>query len=148
MYHAFEHRMEVAAPPEQVFPLLCPVRERDWIDGWDAEIVRSESGVAERGCVFRTRTDHGALTWIVHRYRPPRRIGFTLLAPDRFVELLDIEVDGSGGGSALRWHRDVTALGTAGEPVIAQRLAGWPESHRWLARALDHYLATGERLPR
>ena len=30
-------RAEVAAAPERVFPLLCPVREGDWIAGWKAE---------------------------------------------------------------------------------------------------------------
>ena len=37
----------LAGTPEVVFPLLCPVREADWIDGWDPVLVASETGVAE-----------------------------------------------------------------------------------------------------
>src|SRR5687767_1583920 len=50
-----EHAMRIAAPnrvahtytqsllgdPASVFPLLCPVREADWIDGWDPVLVAS-----------------------------------------------------------------------------------------------------------
>jgi hypothetical protein len=144
VYQRYEHHMRVAGAPADVFPLLCPVREHDWIEGWSAEVVRSASGVAERGCVFRAV----GLTWVVHTYEPPRRIGFALTAPERFVELLDIEVAADGDGSALTWRRDITGLCADGDGDVARRLAAWPQSHRWLERALDHYLATGQRMPR
>lgn len=53
--------MRHPAPLERVFPLLCPVREREWLQGWDATMVCSESGVAEPGCVFTTVGPKGAL---------------------------------------------------------------------------------------
>ena len=46
--------------PEQVFPLLCPVLEYDWLEHWDAEIVYTESGVAELDCIFKTFFHPGA----------------------------------------------------------------------------------------
>ena len=52
---AHEYIQTNYAAPEKVFPLLCPVREADWIPGWQYELVYSESGVAELGCVFTTR---------------------------------------------------------------------------------------------
>ena len=33
--------------PAEVFPLLCPVREADWIEGWLPLSVISETGLAE-----------------------------------------------------------------------------------------------------
>ncbi len=42
------------APLEKVFPLLCPVREKEWLDGWNYKMIYSESGTAEDGCVFTT----------------------------------------------------------------------------------------------
>ncbi len=42
------------APPDKVFPLLCPVREYEWIEPWQCEILHSDSGIAEKNCVFRT----------------------------------------------------------------------------------------------
>ena len=46
---------KLVAPPERVFPLLCPVREADWLDGWDPLAVYTDSGIAEPGCVFITK---------------------------------------------------------------------------------------------
>jgi hypothetical protein len=45
---------QLVAEPSKVFPLLCPVREADWLDGWDPLVVFSQSGVAEPDCVFLT----------------------------------------------------------------------------------------------
>ncbi|HET7731794.1 MAG TPA: hypothetical protein VFK48_17360, partial [Usitatibacter sp.] len=48
------YTQKLCGEPGQVFPLLCPVREADWIEGWDPGIVITASGVAERDCVFTT----------------------------------------------------------------------------------------------
>ena len=54
----------IEAPPERVFPLLCPVREHEWIPAWKAEMVHSKSGFAELDCVFRTNNPlEGNRTW-------------------------------------------------------------------------------------
>jgi hypothetical protein len=144
MYRTFEITLAVAAPPAAVFPLLCPVREHDWVDGWAATVVHSGSGVAERGCVFTT----GDLVWVVHAHEPPRHVGFTIVAAGRFAELLTIDVAATATGSALCWRRAITALGSDGAADVERRLAGWPDSHAYLERALGHHLATGGRLPR
>ena len=47
------------APPEKVFPLLCPVREEEWVPGWQGRVIYSQSGVAESSCVFATPNEDG-----------------------------------------------------------------------------------------
>ncbi len=47
----------VPASPEAVFRQLCPTREHDWIDGWQSELIYTESGYGEDQCVFRTSED-------------------------------------------------------------------------------------------
>jgi hypothetical protein len=42
------------APPEEVFPLLCPVREHEWLEGWQCEMIHTASGIAEKDCIFST----------------------------------------------------------------------------------------------
>ncbi len=32
-------KQQLVAEPAKVFPLLCPVREADWIDGWNPLVV-------------------------------------------------------------------------------------------------------------
>lgn len=55
--HSFTQSLK--GTPEQVFPLLCPVREADWIPGWTTDWVISESGVAEQTVFFRHRLARG-----------------------------------------------------------------------------------------
>lgn len=66
--------------PEAVFPLLCPVRERDWIQGLDPVLVVSKSGVAKPDCVFTTGAEPSdAISYSTHSH--------TSLGPegDKFV---------------------------------------------------------------
>ena len=74
------YTQRLAAEPSAVFPLLCPVREADWIDGWNPISVITHSGIAERDCVFVTAAAPHDAVWYVTRYEPD----------DGFVEMLKI----------------------------------------------------------
>jgi hypothetical protein len=49
-----KYTMNLSAEPAVVFPLLCPVREYEWIEPWSCDMVFSASGVAENNAVFMT----------------------------------------------------------------------------------------------
>lgn len=66
---------------ERVFPLLCPVRELEWVPGWPLLSVRSNSGVAEKNCIFTTETENGQAVWVITEYDPG----------ENFVEMLRID---------------------------------------------------------
>jgi Polyketide cyclase / dehydrase and lipid transport len=140
---------DVAATPDRVFPLLCPVREYDWIPGWECDLLHSLSGVAEEDCVFRTHypEDGEAMTWIVTRYEPSTRIEFACLVPGSHVMRLKIVLKPQAGGTRLEWTRRWLSIGPRGDEWIAS----WSEArHRekmlHLERLLSHYLSTGEML--
>ena len=88
------------ASPQQVFPLLCPVREADWAPGWQYRLIYSESGVAELGCVFTTPNPSASgasvsaeKTWIVTDYEPAAfRIGFVWINPNRVAAEIRIQL--------------------------------------------------------
>lgn len=116
-----EFVFEVAATPERVFPLLCPVRESDWLDGWEAQMVYSACGVAEDHAVFTTDfPERGRGVWVVSHYDPRRfEIGFTIFYTDICAERLDIVLTPVGSGSSrTRWTRTCTALSEAGERYL------------------------------
>jgi hypothetical protein len=137
----------VAGAPDQVFPLLCPVREHDWIPDWRCTMVHSSSGVAEQGCVF---TRDGAETWITTTYEPPARIEYTTFVHDLGVRTLRLDLAPTPDGSAttMRVRATSTATGPAG---LVGRLVWTAEDHRrlWDLRAaqLNHHLTTGTALP-
>lgn len=55
------------APPADVFPLLCPVRETEWVRGWNPIVVYSNSGVAEPDCIFLTGEGEPDSVWVITR---------------------------------------------------------------------------------
>lgn len=61
---------KLIGPPETIMPLLCPVREADWIRGWDPLLVVSASGVVERDCAFVTASLPSNAIWYVTRHEP------------------------------------------------------------------------------
>jgi hypothetical protein len=58
---------KIQARPEKVFALLCPVREAEWVQGWDPIVVYSRSGLAEPECVFLTGEGEPDSVWVVTR---------------------------------------------------------------------------------
>jgi hypothetical protein len=39
---AYEYTQTNPATPDKVFPLLCPVREADWLPGWQYRLIYSD----------------------------------------------------------------------------------------------------------
>jgi hypothetical protein len=56
---------KIQGSPEEVFPLLCPVRETEWVDGWDPLVVYSRCGLAEPDCVFLTGNEEPDSAWVI-----------------------------------------------------------------------------------
>ena len=145
------------ATPERVFPLLCPVREAEWVPGWRYRMVCSQTGVAELGCVFTTPNDAGSDaasadtwaedTWVVTEYQPPRRIGFVWVRPGLTAARLRFELEPAQGKTRLHASYEYTGLSAAGNAAVAGYTAAWFESKmRRFEAALNHYLETGTML--
>ncbi len=117
-FNAIQH---IQAEPEAIFPLLCPVREHDWIPPWKAELIYTKSGIAEEGCVFRTnKPGESSDVWVMTHYEPSRRVGFVRVDPLRAIRY-DIRVGAAGDGSSrLLWQQEITALDEAGDLHVAE----------------------------
>ncbi len=138
----------LTAPPERVLPLLCPVREADWIEGWDPLAVYSVSGVAELDCVFVTKASPQDPVWMVTRHEPAAGIvEMVKISPEVTACVLRIEVVPAEHGSSATVTYSHTSLGPRGDEFVA----GFTEEFyadfmRDWERRLNHYLASGERL--
>ncbi len=80
---------------EEVFPLLCPVREKDWLDGWDYRMIYSSSGLIEKDCVFTT-LHHGKFetVWHVTQYdKVNYKIEFLRVTPSENVVKINIHLE-------------------------------------------------------
>jgi hypothetical protein len=147
------HTQTLHAPPGEVFPLLCPVREQDWAPGWRPDWVISACGLAEPGCVFQTPGSPDGLTpaatWVVSDYDPAgHRVGMIKVIPGHTVTRLQaaLQADGADRTRATISY-EFTALGPEGERFVADCTADWYRQFmaHW-ETAMNHYLATGEKL--
>ncbi|NTU72240.1 MAG: hypothetical protein HGB10_10555 [Coriobacteriia bacterium] len=142
------YTQRLTAAPGRVFPLLCPVREADWIEGWDPILVRSESGVAEPDCVFITASDGGDAVWYITRHEPTAgEVEMIKITPDVTACRLLIRLTASAEGTDAQVTYSHTSLGPAGDEFVE----GFTREHYvrfmqdWESR-LNHYLATGRML--
>jgi len=138
------------AAPEQVFPLLCPVREADWVPGWEYRLIYSESGLAESGCVFVTPNQDGSeTTWVVTEYDSAMfRIGFAWVNPGLVAAQIRIWLEPNSAGKTTA-HIDYTYTGLSveGNREVERYDEKWfqHKMQSWEA-AINHYLRTGKRI--
>ena len=134
--------------PAYVFPLLCPVREADWIEGWDPLLVISESGFAETDCVFVTASEPQDAIWYITRHEPADGLVEMLkITPGVTACRLSIHLRQVTGGSEATVTYSHTSLGTAGDRFVDQFTQEFYEGfmQAWESR-LNHYLRTGQAL--
>lgn len=140
------------APPETVFPLLCPVREVDWEPGWEPDLVIAESGVVEAECLFvgpGTGNSSERAIWIVTRHDPENLVvEMYKVTPDHTVGKLEIALAADGAqGTKAEVAFSYTSLGPSGDAFLEQFTEdSYRSSMEEWERALNHYLSTGRKL--
>jgi len=144
--HTYTQRL--VAPPDAVFPLLCPVREADWIEGWEPLRVVTESGVAERDCVFVTRAQPADAIWYITRHEPESGlVEMIKIAPNVTACRLSIQLRAVEGGSEADITYGHTSLGPDGDAFVASFTADFYRRFMqdWESR-INHYLREGSAL--
>lgn len=142
----------IDAPPGEVFPLLCPIREYDWLDGWACNMIYSDSGVAENNCIFESEFASGIeATWVtIKRDEENFLFEFIILFPGLAVARMDYSLMENGDGTTtFHWVRTMTGLSENGNQMVDQT-AGEPfrQIMDWVVDSLNHYLRTGKMLKR
>jgi polyketide cyclase/dehydrase/lipid transport protein len=147
------YTQHIEARPETVFPLLCPVRERDWLDGWtdEVEMVHSESGLAEDGAVFRTRLPGRPETiWMITRHDPVQRVvEFFRVTTGLVATRLKIGVGARpDGSSSVQITYTFTPLSPAGRAFVNENHgeAAFRNDMAWWENSMNHWLRAGEIL--
>jgi len=136
------------APPEKVFPLLCPVREADWVPDWKYRLIYSQSGVAELGCVFTTPNEDGSQsTWLCTDHDPALfRIAYAWVTPGLVACHLQIQLEpGPASTTNAHIHYTYTGLSPTGNKEVERFNDNWfrTKMEGW-EKAINHYLLTGK----
>ena len=138
------------APPQQVFPLLCPVREADWVPGWQYRLIYSHSGIAELGCVFTTPNDDGSdTTWLVTDYNPATfTIAFAWVNPKSVAAQIRIRLEAKPTNqTTAHIAYTYTGLSEQGNKEVERYDTAWfQHKMRSWEVAINHYLRTGKKI--
>ena len=145
--HTYTQRL--AGSIEEVFPLLCPVREAEWITSWDPLLVVSGSGVAEPDCVFVTSSLPANAVWYVTRHEPDAGfVEMLKITPGVTACRLKIQLRAASEGSEADVSYCHTSLGPEGDAFVAsftrEHYAAFMRD--WETR-LNHFLRHGVALP-
>jgi len=145
--HSYRQRLQ--ATPAEVFPLLCPVRETEWAEGWEPQVVVSSSGIAERDCIFITPDKLGTSIWYITRHEPERWfVEMLKILPGVTACRLEIPLLENGDECFADITYSHTSLGSAGDEFVAKFTADYYQRfmQAW-EKGLNHFLKTGYRLP-
>lgn len=146
---AHEYTQTNSAPPEKVFPLLCPVREADWVPGWRYNLIYSDSGVAELGCIFTTPDSTAETTWIIVDFDPAAfRIAYVWIKPACVATELWIQLSRADDGNTRAHIRyRYTGLSPEGNREVESYTDEWfrNKMQGW-EKAINHYLRTGRMI--
>lgn len=140
------------APLAQAFALFGPLREREWAEGWNPEVIWPASESIQERMVFVVRSPHGHdhdSTWLISRYDADGGLlEYTVFSPESVHSIL-IRCRAVEGGRATEAEIAYRYVGTseksrahnvrALETIYHRDLKDWEE-------AINHYLRTGQRI--
>lgn len=138
------------APPDQVFPLLCPVRESEWVNGWHPRFVATHSGLAELECVFITAAGPQEAIWIITRFEPADHLlEIIKVIPGIVVGRIVIQLAAAPRGATAEISYSFTSVGPDGDRVVSEfTQEHFDEFMQTWENELNHFIATGEMLAR
>lgn len=142
----------IQAEPSVVHALICPVREAEWLDGWDYRLIFSHSGLAEEGCVFTSKSPGETDTiWLItKRDDAACETHFVRITPDSRLAEVIIRIDAGGRQtSRVSITYTITALNEAGNIFIENFTENnFVNDMKFWESTMNHYLKTGRALPR
>lgn len=143
------YTQSINSSPDKVFPLLCPVREKEWVQGWDPELIITKSGFAENDSIFVTKHGDEKNYWIITRHDP---VNYEL-------EMLIINPEITVGKLEIKLHKDedektkadvsytYTSLSSEGDEFVKnyteEKYVGFMET--W-EEEINHFLLTGAKI--
>jgi hypothetical protein len=144
--------INIGARVEDVFPLLCPKREEEWIPGWECETIWSHSGYNEEGAIFRTTKPYGTeLYWNTLQYDIlSKAVDFLITAPHRYMFRFRIEVSINNNGLlTLSFSQTFTSVSEEGNELLNQYKAeDFAGRLRNLGEFIHRYLQDKSRRPK
>ncbi len=140
-------RFSLDGKPRDIFPLLCPVREYEWLPGWSCTMAYAVSGAAEKDAIFHTVEAFGKkAVWTLITFQPDGFVEYLIVSGRDAVVRLSISlVENPAGGTDVTWRMLFTTTSLPGKTVVAHAFS--EERFRAMMERrqaeLGHFLTTG-----
>ena len=124
----------LAATPERCFELFSPLGEKQWVPGWDPELLYPPGATWERGLIFRTQEELGEAVWVVTALdRQRHEVEYHRVEPGRYVARVRVGCEARGQQTQVRVAYAFVGLSEAGNHEIAGMSAAAYEAKmkRW-----------------
>jgi hypothetical protein len=141
--------LTINAAPSVVHALICPVKEAEWLESWDYELIFSQSGFAEYGCVFTSQSAGEETIWLITKRDDDRcETEFARITPGSRVAVVTVRIeDGGQQTSRVLISYTITALSAAGNAFIDSFTEeNFVKDMQFWEAAMNHYLKTGQAL--
>lgn len=133
------------ASPNEIFLLLDPAREADWIPTWSAKILYSSDGYGEDKVIFETPENSaaGEGLWTFTTYDKDHKVEYVGFSPDKVTHGSVTVIDNGNGTTSATWDITVTAITEEGAKKVAKLPKGViPNAPA--EKLVKHFLDTGE----
>lgn len=143
------YTQSINSSPDKVFPLLCPVRESEWVNGWDPELVITKSGFAEKDAIFITKKENEKSYWVITRHDPVNyEIEMYIVTPGMTIGKLEIKLKKDGD---TRTKADIsysfTSLSSKGDEFVKNYTKEkYVNFMKIWEKELNLYLLTGKKI--
>jgi hypothetical protein len=139
----------VDATIEKAFPLFGPIREKEWAEGWNPEIIYG-MGEVEEHMMFRTKSsfeDESSFLWVITQFYPEKYfIEYTVSTPNR-VWFIRVQCTSERTKTNVSVTYSYTGLNERGNELnrIALEKMFSDDLKDWQA-AINYYLKHGKLL--
>ena len=132
----------LSRPPDAVFRLFSPLGEKDWVPGWNPEILYPVGATWEEGLIFRTQEERGGnVVWIVNKLDPASHlVVYHRVESDRYVARITVRCAAAGARTEVLTEYTFIALSEKGNREIAEMTQDSynEKMSRW-ANWINHY---------
>jgi hypothetical protein len=156
----YQYKHHFNSTPEEIFPLLCFNREYEWIDGWSAKMIHSESGYMEKGCIFISYLSYTGyspqlsggkeMVWVVNTHDIENYlIEATNFVSGLFVLKFSIKlIDNKDGSTTAIFTHKYSGISETGNEIIekVQTEEAYIKQQQFLEKSMNYFLENKKML--
>ena len=146
----YQHSIKIHATKEEVFPLLCLVREGEWLPDFSSETVFSESGITELDSIFVTghKTSYERF-WIIPIYKKNNFIEMVYFQPETKIVIIKLTLqESSTSKTSLQVEYIYTSISDKGNAALQEFTEEdfIKQINQWQV-SLNYLFEKGSRIP-